>query len=225
VLKGEQSRKNIQRRTKGDGAQAFSSFQMIDQFGVVCSFLYTEKFTVDFYHKLLKNIVKPALRKRVRDGKLFSVAIHDHVTNSSELFNEKVMNDSFGRDKWVQHSAPICREQDGFIDVAEVPGKRKAHKRKNMVPCSVCECKMSTLCYPSASPDLNFAENFQGYLKQIVGEQIRKKSVVWRGSVKKKMKIVQETINELDKNKAYFTKLFSSVQKRYAWVHGHSGQL
>jgi len=225
VRKGQQRFTNIQRRTKGDGAQAFSSFIMIDQYGIICSLLFTERFTIPFYHSLLENTVKPALKKRREERKHFSVAIHDHVTNSSELFEEKKMNDCFGVSKWVQHSTPLCREQDGFIDVAEVLGKRRAHKRKNMVPCVVCECKMTELRYPSASPDLNFAENVQGNLKRIVGEKIRKKNVAWRGSVAKKMKIVQDTINELDADKEYFRLLFGSVRKTYNWVHTHNGQL
>jgi len=224
VERGTQKNTNIIRRTKGDGAQAFSSFIMIDQYGFICSHLFTEKFTIDFWHNLLVTVVKPAIEKRISEHKPFTAAVHDWVTNSGRLFDKEKMDDCFGIGKWLPHTPKICRVEDGFIR-REATDLRVAHNRKRMSPAPVCECEVKQPSYPSASPDLNFAENVQGYLKQLVREKIRRKRVTWSGSVKKKMQLLQDVIDELDNNKEYFTKLLGTVKKRYRWVANHNGAL
>jgi len=222
VEEGQQKITNIIRRTKGDRAQAFSSFIMIDEFGFVCSKLFTEKFTIDFWHALLIDVVEPAITQRLLDGKSFTASIHDWVTNSGRLFDKQRMDNCFGVGKWFPHTPKICRVEDGYI-VIEATKTRKQHNRKRMSPAEICDCKVTQPAYPSASPDLNLAENVQGYLQQLVREKIRRERVVWSGSVKKKMKILQDVINELDTDKAYFRKLLGTVRKRYRWVANNGG--
>ncbi len=48
-----------------------------------------------------KNDVGPAVAAYTRAGNEFSFFIHDHVTNSSDLFDEKLMDSVFGRKKMV----------------------------------------------------------------------------------------------------------------------------
>jgi len=224
VPAGTQKTTNISRHTKGDEAQAFSSFQMIDQYGLVVFYCYTERFTVDFFYKLNEETVAPALKTRKDAGVTFTVSIHDHVTNSMKLFVPSKMDAVYGRDKWMQHCPPICREHDGWIYIKERKGC-KAHKRKHMVPCEECVCEMKQPLIPSSSPDLFLVENMQGYLRQLVGERIKRGEVEWKGSVQKKMKIVKDTVRKLDLDKAYFTKLYGSLRKRYQWVADHGGEL
>ena len=46
----------------------------------------------------------------------------------------------------------------------------------------------------------------------------------WKGSVKKKMQILSEVIENLDKDKEYWKKLFDGVCGRWQWVCENGGR-
>ncbi len=78
-------------------------------------FPYTPMFPM--FHDVLKNDIEPALSTYLLAGNDFSYFIHDHVTNSSDLFEEKMMDGVFGENEWLQHAPKICREFRGKISV------------------------------------------------------------------------------------------------------------
>jgi len=83
------------------------------------------------------------------------------------------MDGVFGVGKWLQHSPKICREQDGVMQIAEGPSHR-AYERKRMVAKEVCDCEVKSGDFvPSSSPELNPAENAQGYLRLLVAEKVK----------------------------------------------------
>ncbi len=103
---------------------------------------------------------------------------------------------------------------------------RKCEELYNeFVPCEVCECIESEDCFPSASPEMNLAENAQARVRQIVAEMVRNGSQQWKGNAKKKMAVVTEAIKQLDDDKFYWKKLFASCQARYAWIGDNNGAL
>ena len=65
---------------------------------------------------------------------------HDHVTNSSKLYDPEVMDECVGEGKWIQIAPKICRVQDGFVTI-KATEKRREYQRKNMVPCEEYECE------------------------------------------------------------------------------------
>lgn len=207
---------NVHRMTKGDEAICFSLFWVISETGVVYFKLFEGTMDVAQFHKFLKKVA-PKVAARKRTTTACSWFYHDHVTNSSSLFDKEKMDACFGEGKWLQHSQPICRQFNGeYIDVAQSKdGKRRAHQRKKMEAKAVCDCEVkSGEIVPSSSPDLNIAELAQGYLRQLVSEHLATHKKRWSGSVASKMLIVKNVILELDANKGYWQKLFSSNTKR-----------
>ena len=136
------------------------------------------------------------------------------------------MNKLLGKDKWLQFSPPICREQDGFIDI-EGSAKRKAHKRKNMVPKKKCCCEPTNngKHVASSSPELNLAEFGQGMVRSMLFNEVKCENEVWRGNAKKKMAVVMRVINKLNENKLFFQKLWKGHPKRCQWVLDHDGDI
>ena len=78
---------------------------------------------------------------------------------------------------------------------------------------------------PSASPELNLAENAQGYLKELVKERIRNGEVEWRGNAKKKMAVLEEEIEQLNKKKSYWRALFADNAPRCREVVEKKGNI
>ena len=108
----------------------------------------------------------------------------------------------------------------------EATAKRVRHRRRRTAPAPICECEVKEGdIVPSASPELNLAENAQGYLRQLVRRKIVVGDCVWAGRVPGKMEIVEATILELDANKSYWEHLFDSVQPRAAKVVRTKGAL
>lgn len=223
VPKGQQSTTNQIRRTKGDSTNIFSLWWVICANGVVAYKLFEGTLTVELFHKFLRKFLKPAVRRRANSRFALQRFYHDHVTNSSQLFDPDVMNEVCGEGKWFQHCPPICKEQDGWLQIAASP-KVKAHRRKKMVAKKVCECKVADdAIVPSASPELNLAENAQGYLRQLVADRVRSGDVEWRGKVANKMAIVEGEIKRLHRNKRYWQTLFNSNKTRCQDVKNSRG--
>ncbi len=78
---------------------------------------------------------------------------------------------------------------------------------------------------PSSSPELNLAENAQGYMRQLVVNDHLSGVNPWRGSVKHKMQIVRDKVIWLDKQKSYWKKLYGTVKKRSQFVVDAEGGL
>jgi len=229
VPAGQRSVTNIHRRTKADTTQCFSLFWTVCAGGVVCCHLYDQKMDVSFFHEVLHDYVAGRVERYRKNRSKFALKwfYHDHVTNSSDLFATDVMDEVFGEGRWLQHCPPICRDQDGFIDVAaSSDGSRKAYKRKRMVPRADCECKVeSDAIVASSSPELNIAESAQGYLRQLVVEDHLTGTVRWVGKKKDKMQIVRDKVVWLDKQKKYWRTLFDSVKPRAQEVIDSGGDL
>ena len=224
VERGQQATSNITRRTKGDGSTCFSLWWAISRSGVVAFELYEGTLTVEKFHKLLRDKLAPALRKREREGAPITHFFHDHVTNSARLFDADTMNDAIGDGRWLQHAPQGCRVDNGHIWI-EQTAKRRGHFRRSTVPAPVCECEVKEGdIVPSASPELNLAESAQGYLRRLV----RRKVLAgrrWSGRVSNKMAIVGDVVQALDRDKRYWIKLFDSIQPRARKVVETDGKL
>lgn len=225
VEAGTQPTTNIHTHTKADDANIFSLFLIATQHGILLTHMFTQKFDVAFFHDLLRKQVRPAIVKFRRNKFSFSFFIHDHVTNSSDLFNPELMDIVFGKQKWLQHIPRICREFKGKTVQIERTDRCRAYTRKVTEPCDPCLCECKEQCYPSSSPDMNVAENIIAELRRRLWLSVKSGENVWRGRVKNKMKIVQGIVDELNKDKEYFAKLFGSVQKRYRWISEHNGDI
>lgn len=221
--KGEQATTNIFLHTKSDDRNAFSAFIACHKNGILCTRMYTEKFDVSLFRDVLQKTVAPALALYLSAGNEFSYFIHDHVTNSSDLYDVTVMDGVFGPGKWLQHAPKICREFRGKISKVAATETRRAYVRNLNEPKLVCDCEMKEIVYCSASPDMNVGENVIGEIKRRLWIACREKKIVWKGSVKNKMTLLQVVIDELDNDKEYFAKLFGSITKRYRWIGEHNG--
>jgi len=226
VKKGEQSTTNIRRMHKGDFSQIFSLWWTINKGGVVAVKLYSEKMTVEFFQKVLREDLKPKIKDWHRSRQKLRWWYHDHVTNSLTLYVPQQMNAIFGVGRWLQFSPPLCREQDGFITIA-ASEKRREHQRRNMVPKTVCNCEPTSngKQVPSSSPDLNLAEYAQGMLRSMLVQAVEDGEEVWRGNVKKKMMIVSRLVNKLNENKRFFQKLYDGHTARCQKVVDTNGGL
>ena len=222
VDKGQQAVTNIFSHTKGDDTNAFSCFIAATKHGFLTTRMYTDKFDVPMFHKILRKNVAPALDDFKHE---FSVFVHDHVTNSSDLYDEKTMDNVFGNGKWLQHCPKICREFRGKMSHVKATDKRCAYIRKVNEPKLVCECESKEVCYPSSSPEMNVAENIISEIKRRLWIACRDKKQTWKGSVKNKMKVLQSVMHELDEDKEYFERLFVSIPKRYRWIGSHNGDI
>jgi len=226
VKKGEQSKTNIVRMHKGDHSQIFSMWWTINASGVVAVRLYEEKMTVEFFQQTLKDYLKPKIDDYARSRQKLRHFYHDHVTNSSKLYEPSKMNDVFGEGRWLQFAPPICREQDGFITIA-ASEKRREHQRKNMVPKNDCPCDPTNggRHVASSCPDLCLAEYGQGMLRSMLVKAVAAHEEVWRGNVKKKMYVVTRLVNKLNENKRFFQKLFDGHAARCQKVLDTNGDI
>ena len=156
------------------------------------------------------------------------VFVHDHVTNAND-YPEEALNEVYGRSHHFRHMPPVYKVDSGdkmLVEYDRKDGKHISYERAVMLPKNPCDCKMNANVWPSASPADNLAENAQGYLRQLVLEKCKtQEGRLWSGSVKKKMKIVVEVIEKLNKDKAYWKRLLQSGRKRFAWVGAHRGEL
>lgn len=226
VEPGEQSKTNIVRMHKGDSSQIFSMWWTVNKGGVVAVRLYEVKMTVEFFKETLNDFLKEKIPDFQRSRQKLRWWYHDHVTNSSKLYDEETMNDVLGEGKWLQFSPAICREQDGHITIAAT-NKRREHLRKNMVPKTHCECEPTAegKHVPSSSPDLNLAEYAQGMLRTMLLKAVRSNEVEWKGNAKKKMMIIRQLVNELNQNKQFWRKLYEGHEARCQCVVDTKGDL
>lgn len=226
VKKGQQSTTNIQRMHKGDMSQIFSMWWTINKDGVVAAKVYEEKMTVDFFRLTLNEKLKPAISEYSRSRQKLKFWCHDHVTNSSKLYDPDSMNAALGEGRWLQFSPPICREQDGFMTIAATQTRRE-YQRKKMVPKKKCDCDPTDggRHVPSSSPDLNLAEYAQGMIRSLLLKAVNSKEEDWTGNAKKKMCIVMRLVNKLNEDKRFFFRLWDGHDARCKKVIASGGDI
>ena len=168
-----------------------------------------------YFREVLTLRLKPSIPSYNRSVVKLQHFYHDHVTNSTELYDEDEMNAAVGTGKWIQFAPKLCRVPDGRMWIDETD-KRKGHWRKQTKPNPNCRCAATDngKQVPSSSPDLNLAEYAQGMLRKMLNDAIRDGSEVWRGSVKKKMQVIMRLVNQLNGNKAFFKKLWAGHPAR-----------
>ena len=108
--KGEQSKTNTVRAHKGDTHAIFSMWWVVNYHGVVCVQLYASMMGVELFHQFLREHLKPRIKDHTRSRLRLEHFYHDHVTNSSNLYEPEVMNDLILL--WFQariHCATLCR--------------------------------------------------------------------------------------------------------------------
>jgi len=151
------------------------------------------------------------------------------VTNSSELYEEKFMNEVCGRGRWMQFCPPVCREWTGRMVQVKATTHRIAYERKQSEACSNCTCntQFPSVLVPSASPEMNLAESAQAELLRRLTEQLRSSSdsTRWKGSVKKKMLMLETIITELNDDTMYWQKLYGGLRRRWQRIIGTNGAL
>ncbi len=82
---GQQKTSNHLRQTKGASHACFSLWWANDESGILCYHLYTDKFSVELFHMLLKTKLQPVLEEMRRKKKPLSYFYHDKVTNSKQF--------------------------------------------------------------------------------------------------------------------------------------------
>jgi len=166
VTEGTRSTTNHHRHSKGDDKKAFNLWWVVSPQGVVCFLLYQNFMNVDFFHELMMTYVKPA--RNTADGTLWPLTAfyHDKVTNSNDLFDPTVMDECCGKGRWLQFSPAVCREDRGKKIHVEATDRACAYDRKQTEACLECKCDDTSpqMLVPTASPELNIAENAQGEL-------------------------------------------------------------
>jgi len=224
--KNVQRSSNITRATKGDSRKIFSLFWVVNYLGPLCSRLYDGTMDVAFYHRILREGVRPVMLKNRRTPSRLEKFWHDHVTNAQLLHDPAEMNALLGRGKWLQFAPPICREQNGFIDIAAVPGKRVAHKRQRMSPKQSCDCKVKSGEFvPSSSPDLNLIEYANGLLRTNVYKVCNGGGKNWSGSLENKKQIVRDEIQKLADDSEYWQKLTTMIVSHAQKVIDRGGSI
>jgi len=213
VKKGDQSTTNLFRTTKGSTGKCFSLFWTISYEGVQCQYLYENMMDVKIFHEVMLKFVKPAVAGKIDSMYKCGLFFHDHVTNSQKLHDSKIMDSACGKGCWLKFSPPLCREQDGFINMPAVVcangRKIKAHQRIRTVAKKHCVCNVSNGKFvPSSSPDNNLIEYTNGFLRQIVWNLVSSGEFQWKGSVRHKMSIVMHAINIVNEKRSYFSKLY-----------------
>lgn len=207
--KGEQSVTNRRHATKGDSQQLFSLHWTINQDGVCYMTLYQNMMTVKFFHDTLKKYMKEAVDKY--RGTEFELTgwYHDHVTNSSSLYVPRIMNDLVGVGLWMQFAPRGCREPNGKLWIKPVKG-RIGYWRNQSKPAAVCRCEPSDggRQVPPASPQLNLSEYGQGYIRKLLFDHC---DGSWTGNVESKMDKLRYVVQELNKDKSYFKKLYTKL--------------
>lgn len=210
--KGDQSTSNCFRITKGSQQKLCSLWWVVSYDGIQAVHLYKDNLDVPLFHKILRDFLKPAILNQSRSRyKLFKF-YHDHCTNSTKLYDPKIMDSICGKGKWLQFAKPVCREHKGWINMpAFNNGRRKikAHRRRRMVPKLICDCQVDSGEFvPSASPDDNLIEYLNGYLRQIVWETCQSGEEQWTGSLANKIGIVKRAINKLSTNRGAIWRLY-----------------
>jgi len=215
VPQGQQSSTNIVRATKGDTRQMFSLFWCVNSDGPLCFKLYAGMMDTDFFHELLLDEVQPVVRKLRRTSSRLRLFWHDHVTNSQRFQDPTAMNTALGAGKWLHFAPPICREENGVIHVAAVPGKRRAYDRKRMSPKKHCDCEVKSGAFvASSSPDMNMVEYANGLLRANVYAVCNSGGKTWTSSVVNNMQIVTDEIKKLAADKPYWRNLINSARRR-----------
>jgi len=230
VKKGEQTKSNVHRVTKGAMGQMCSLFWVISYEGVQAVKLYTEKLTVQLFNEFLLALLPTAIEEKKRSGHKLSYFYHDHVTNSAELYDAAEMDRMCGKGKWLQFAPKVCREQNGFIQMPAVDNGRrkiKAYKRRRMVPKKICDCQpeLKGRFVPSAAPDDNLIENVNGYLRQTLWQMCQSGEEEWKGSVETKMNIIRRAINKINNDRSYFWRLYRSHPDRCRRIIVSGGEI
>ena len=91
---------------------------------------------------------------------------------------------------------PPCKIKSGKminIDYVRKSGTRVKYSRPEYVPKKRCTCAITEDLYPTASADMNLAENAQGMLRKIVKDMIDAGDCQWRGNAQKKNENCQES--------------------------------
>lgn len=212
VKKGDQTKTNLFRITKGSTGKCFSLCWFISYEGVLFAHLYEDMMTVDKYRDMLVKFLKPVIAQKSRSMYKLGKLYHDHLTNSDKLHEFAFMDAVIGKGKWLPFSPKLCREQKGHIDIPAFDNGRhkiRAHKRRKMVAKEVCDCELGNGEFvPSASPDHNLIEYGNGYLRKLVWDMVAAGEVEWKGSTKHKMNVIRQTINKLNENRRYFWRLY-----------------
>ncbi len=214
---GKQKTTNVHRITKGAQHASFSLWWTVYYDGVVCAEVYIDMLTVKKFHQLLTSHLKPMIAKAKHSRSHLRFFYHDHVTNSSTIYDVTKMNKALGEGLWLPFAPKLCREQ---VDVMQMPAierngrKIKAHSKAKVAAKKVCECNTSEgyvksgQFVASSAPDLNLIEYANGQLRQIVWEEVAEGREEWKGSVQKKMDVVKRCINLMNEKKRYWWKLF-----------------
>ncbi len=87
---------------------------------------------------------------------------------------------------------------------------------------------MKEYLYPSCSAEMNVSENAQAMLRVKVGELVSpggEMDGMWKGSPRKKMRIVERANENFDAYKEYWKHLYGSIHKRWSWIADHKGAL
>lgn len=226
VEKGQQPSTNVHRHHKGDSSQLFSLWWTINKLGVVAVRVYTENMGVDYFQEVLRSELKPVVHRYDRSRQKLRHWYHDHVTNSSKLYDTEEMDEVFGAGRWLQFAPKICREPDGQMWI-EPTAKRRGFFRAKSKAKTECSCIPTNggAQVPSSSPDLNLAEYAQGMLRTMLNDSIRDGEEEWRGNVTKKMAVVKRLVNKLNDDKPFFRKLWDGHSRRCQKVVESEGGL
>jgi len=189
--------------------------------------MYEKYMDVDYFHEVMTDHLLPARVRADRTSYPMTSLYHDHVTNSSSLYDPAFMNKVCGVGRWLQFAPPICREFRGKMVHVKATKKCRAYERKQNEAC--LECKFDDLfpqlLVPSASPELNLAENAQAELLRRLNNHLRDTKTRWSGSVSTKMKMLKDIIMELDADKTYWSRLYGSLRGRWQQVVESGGDL
>jgi len=124
--------------------------------------------------------------------------------------------------KWYLSLSDRIQRGCWFSDEMSFSVALTPNKKNDICPCPPTDRGKHV---PSASPELNLAENAQGYVRQLINDACKFGDEEWRGSVKKKMAVVMRIVNKLNDNGRYWKKLHHSQVRRCQWVLSHDGEI
>lgn len=227
VVHGTQSTTNRHRHSKGDESKSFNLWWVISPQGVVVYHMYENSMDVDYFHEMMTTYLMPARIRSDATSQPMTSFYHDHVTNSSSLYDVPFMDKVCGKGRWLQFAPAVCREFRGRMIQVEATSRARAYERKQSDACLECECDdgFPQMLVPSASPELNLAENAQAELLRRLNEHLRDTETRWLGSPKKKMVMLEKIINDLDADKQYWHNLYGSLRRRWQRVVNTGGDL